>query len=78
MLKHTVSRKDLRAAGFDYSSIGIKLDLDSAKRVYFDKKGITIELEDGTYLGIKDLEKYIWKNKRVNVSHKSMFDTFTP
>ncbi|MBC8495485.1 hypothetical protein H8D36_04995 [archaeon] len=76
MLKHTVNRKDLRAVGLDYDSVGIKLEMQATKRVYFDKKGITVELEDGTYLGLKDLQRYIQKNKQT--SHRSIFDTFTP
>ena len=54
MLKHKVELSSLK-------SLGIHLRLDKAKCVYFDKTGIAIEMEDGSYLTKDQIMSYIFE-----------------
>ncbi len=54
MLKHKVELSNL-------GMLGIHLRLDKARCVYFDKTGIVIEMEDGSYLTKTDMMKYAGK-----------------
>lgn len=71
-----ISRDKLRQQNISYEDLGIRLNLVDAKSVYFDKTGISIEMNDGTYLDLEGIKQYVKKNKKLDKNNS--FESFTP
>lgn len=61
LVRNIVTHQQLREEGINLSALGINLRLASARSFYVTKQGITVEMEDGTYLTAKDLRQYVEK-----------------
>lgn len=64
MLRHIITNEELAKKDICYSDFGIRLELREGKKIYFDKTGIAIQMEDGTYLTAADLQRHIMAHRK--------------
>lgn len=65
MLQYRVTEKELAQLGLEFADLGIKVKLEKAKRLYLDKKGLAIQMEDGTYLTAEKMQQVMEDRKKL-------------